>query len=652
MKLIRLTLHNFMAYKGTHEIDFDVSENAPIILFLGENGHGKSTIQHAARWCLYDKTSDRNLVIPVKDLLNRKAANGSQGDRDAEMSVEIVWSDAGREYDLLRTWTSESKNGESHAVLRIEGGNPVPESSIPEYVQRFLAKEISHFFFFNGEVQDEFDDMVSNARSATFIRNEIEKTLSIPVIADGIDWLNEKKKQENAAIVKANRNNQKIAEAATSFANEEIVHDALVEEMNNCQVQLNDAISRIRILEEEVGNIEEVQSLAGDISFLSGKRASLLNERRDKLAEIREILSRNPWIPDARQLLEMQRENERSISEAARLSNDVLLARNEIALLERLKTQDTCPICRSRHDATPADIVDRINVLNNTIDSIALTDIEVLEERRSFMNALHLRGSVHTNVRNLKKDFDSLGSDLSKTEQSLSEKRRELDLHGNIDVKNVVMSMKGLAADKTNAEVGLSDYRLRIEESKKTMARLQSEIGKGQGVSPEKQIASAAYSYLADLFEVGKDKYTDAVKKRVQEYASETFLKIISDKKYKGLRINDNYGVDLIMENDEIDSLRSTGQGKVSTISLVSGLIKTAMPEGFILMDTPFVSLDKGHREQVCRWAATCDLYVSLFMHSGEFRDDSLMEFFEGRVGRIYRIRQVDLNESTIQVEV
>ena len=39
-----------MGYRGSHEIDFDVPDESPVILFLGENGHGKTTIQHAARW--------------------------------------------------------------------------------------------------------------------------------------------------------------------------------------------------------------------------------------------------------------------------------------------------------------------------------------------------------------------------------------------------------------------------------------------------------------------------------------------------------------------------------------------------------------------------------------------------------------------------
>ena len=155
---------------------------------------------------------------------------------------------------------------------------------------------------------------------------------------------------------------------------------------------------------------------------------------------------------------------------------------------------------------------------------------------------------------------------------------------------------------------------------------------------------------IDSLFEEAKENYVNLVRKQVETYASETFLKIISDKKYKGLQINENFGVELILPDGRVDPLRSTGQGKVSTIALVSGLIKTAMDEGFILMDTPFVSLDLGHRQAVCKWAVESGFKVSLFMHSGEFVWERDHEFFGDSVGKIYKIKKIDNDESVIEM--
>ena len=175
---------------------------------------------------------------------------------------------------------------------------------------------------------------------------------------------------------------------------------------------------------------------------------------------------------------------------------------------------------------------------------------------------------------------------------------------------------------------------------------MQNSIGKG--LPPSERYVFELLAYLSLLFEVTLSAYRSAVREKVQDYASKTFLKIISDQKYVGLQITDNFGVELLLPDGKSDPLKSTGQGKVSAIALVSGLIHTAMDEGFILMDTPFVSLDMGHRAAVCKWATESGFRVSLFMHSGEFEWGRDRAQFGDAVGRVYRITRIDDNESTV----
>jgi len=73
------------------------------------------------------------------------------------------------------------------------------------------------------------------------------------------------------------------------------------------------------------------------------------------------------------------------------------------------------------------------------------------------------------------------------------------------------------------------------------------------------------------------------------------------------------------------------------------------MDDGFILMDTPFVSLDMGHRAAVCKWATESGLRVSLFMHSGEFVWDRDRAQFGNHIGRVYTIKKIDDDETSIK---
>ena len=656
LKLKKLKLTNFMGYKDEHEIDFEVPTNSPVMLFLGENGHGKTTIQHATRWCLYGETKDKERIIPKSNLINRKALLESDEDL-IEMSVQLTWEDQNKNYDLVRKWKQKKDQQNSREFpdepqLRIDGGNPVPPTSIPEYVQRFLAKEISHFFFFNGEVQNEFDQMTSNSNGAAFIRSEIEKTLNIPVINDAIEWLMSREAQESSAITKANKNNEKIKQSALlrdQAEKEKLVQE---EELNKQAIIFQEVTFKIDILEKEFGNIEEVAELANEIAVQKGKSSALLEQRNITLEQIREIIGSNIWMPISSELEEkwhnLNSEKQKNIENDQKFRN----LRNQIELLKSLKSQDTCPLCKMTHTSTPEGIEERIADIESQIKSLNIRDSSLIEMQLRQLLEIGFEKTKVSKIRDLQKDFDENGASLAKSKSKLVELQTKLSLHGNVDVKNAVTSLKALMREQSDAKASIERYSNDIKQTKANIDKYQLEISKGGSVSVEKLFSYNSYRYLRSLFESGREVYSDAVRNQVEKYASETFNSIISDKKFIGLKINQNYGVDLLLKNGEIEPLRSTGQGKISAIALISGLIKTAMPEGFILMDTPFGSLDMGHREEVCKWAATSGLRVSLFMHSGEFDRTIDSKFFGNSIGRVYRIRQTDENESTIEVEI
>jgi hypothetical protein len=355
------------------------------------------------------------------------------------------------------------------------------------------------------------------------------------------------------------------------------------------------------------------------------------------------------WAPLANRLQELKRDITTQISkveEEIQLSDSI---RARISLLEELRKVDKCPLCNSVHEVTESKILDEINHLKSNLEDNNLTDINALKRKLVDFETFNFNFNSFIEIRNLQKEFDADGADLAVSTQKLDDKQNQLLLFGNVDILDLVTSIKSVVEDKKTAENELSQYLQDEIVLSRKITKYESDIGKG--ISPQKRIAHNAFSYLVNLFEEAKEDYVFLVRNQVESFASETFLKIISDKKYQGLRINDNFGVDLILPDGNLDPLRSTGQGKVSTIALVSGLIRTAMDEGFILMDTPFVSLDLGHREAVCKWAAESGFRVSLFMHSGEFVWERDRMAFGDSIGRVYRIKKISKDESTIELE-
>jgi len=157
------------------------------------------------------------------------------------------------------------------------------------------------------------------------------------------------------------------------------------------------------------------------------------------------------------------------------------------------------------------------------------------------------------------------------------------------------------------------------------------------------------YSNLDSLLNETIDIYAQNIRAQVEIESSKAFGQIISEKDFEALQINGMFGMEIRKKDGNLVSLRSEGQAHIAAISLVAGLIKTAIQDGFILMDTPFGRLDMTHRENICRWIVDSGLQVALFVHSGEFRIDDHIHLLAGRVGRTFQINRVDSNRSEFQ---
>ena len=71
MKIEKIELSNFRQFYGTQELTFSSEKNTNVSVIHGENGHGKTAILNAFKWCLFEQTTD-DFKQP-KELLNYQA---------------------------------------------------------------------------------------------------------------------------------------------------------------------------------------------------------------------------------------------------------------------------------------------------------------------------------------------------------------------------------------------------------------------------------------------------------------------------------------------------------------------------------------------------------------------------------------------------
>ena len=166
MLLRRLVLEDFGLYQGVQEIALMPRQKhghtAPVILFGGKNGAGKSTIFEAILLCLYGRAAIGERIRPSEylDYLFQRMHRSSLGLRStrASITVEFDFVQAGvrHVYEVTRSWVAVSATAASIDValdLRQDGQrlDDLDQSHWDDFLRELIPPGLSQLFFFDGE---------------------------------------------------------------------------------------------------------------------------------------------------------------------------------------------------------------------------------------------------------------------------------------------------------------------------------------------------------------------------------------------------------------------------------------------------------------------------------------------------------------------
>ena len=170
LKSIEIT--NFRQFRDV-AIDFAQGKGGEnVTIIIGENGSGKTTFAQAFLWCLYGDTS-----FSDKILLNKKvSADMVAGDKE-EVKVVLKLEHGANEYTLYRKQKYEKNNLNNikgdHTIFDIAikdvSGNTtfVKKTQCESEVINILPKQLSKYFFFDGERIEKISKDISTGRKAT-----------------------------------------------------------------------------------------------------------------------------------------------------------------------------------------------------------------------------------------------------------------------------------------------------------------------------------------------------------------------------------------------------------------------------------------------------------------------------------------------------
>ncbi len=160
MILNQLTLSDFRAYQGVHEIKLAPNDDRPIILFGGLNGAGKTTLLLALKLVLYGRLALGSNISAAKYQKFIRSCIHTMPKMVVQknstyIELDFCYGKLGRQsqYSVCRSWYDDGKTIHEKLALRKDGElqDAVSEKACQGFLNELVPIGVSELFFFDGE---------------------------------------------------------------------------------------------------------------------------------------------------------------------------------------------------------------------------------------------------------------------------------------------------------------------------------------------------------------------------------------------------------------------------------------------------------------------------------------------------------------------
>lgn len=657
MKLISLSMNNFMPYKGKNEIIFPQDKQRNVMVVFGDNMRGKTSFLNALRWVFYGKALGRHLrEIPLHDILNKEAA--VEGDFTIEVSVDFEAD--GTKYNLRRYATKKpmvAKTSRSEDFEMVVGlqkqGTAIPAYQIESEINRYAPEQVSRFFLFDGELLQEYESLlIEGNEQGKRIKEAIEQVLGVPALIHGRDEIgtllkNFQKQQarELASIegmdkqaAKQNAWQQKLE----AYENDVTDLKAKQEGIKVQRAELDDELEAVEIVHDKKTHLDglrkQQEGLASRLTELQDKKKDLLRDAWRDLLRPKLQVAKNALFEEQQKLTD-------NMSKKACLDA-------QIANLRKILNTSSCPTCglptnekkRIQAGAELAQLENELKILN--VDSHNLSDLTI---RIREIDRLGRSGSADK-IQAVDAEYLRSSVELTKIENTIESIHEEIKGYDTADIAYKRSLRDGLLKEEARLEQDLLAVQKKIEEAKKELAMIAKTLGSIPAGRANRSTSLVKVSTdLEKLFNDSIEQLRQNLRETVADKATDSFKKLTTQKSYSGLEINDNYGLTILDEHKERVNVRSAGAEQIVALSLIDGLARTGRAAGPVVMDTPFGRLDLRHRDNILKYLPTTTGQLVLLVHDGEIRRATDLAPVADRIGAEYEIREISPRHSRIE---
>lgn len=657
MKLLELTMTNFMPYYSRQEIVFPRDSDKNVMLVFGNNMRGKTSVLNAIRWAFYGKALGRHSrEIALQDLVNKQAA--LEGDWSIETSISFEADGCSYEYRRRATkrgLVSIPTRPEDFEVIRglKKDGQIIGEHLVDTEINKFAPEQTSRFFLFDGELLQEYESLlIDGSEQGRKIKTAIEQALGVPTLIRGRD---DASTILRVALKQQSKDLEKLS-GLEKQAERQAAIQRQIEAVENDIAQLEERLkstSRERIeLDDFIDKTESIYQSKEKLNNLQLLQKDNL-EKLDTFTKEKMTLIKDIW----RDIIRPQIERKKNFIHESnqRLTEKIIDRRKHEARLHELNVSlvdAVCPSCgQELHAEQKSKAQTEIEKIEQQIAADPI-DVSSLQNSLSETKGLDrlLRPGPANQIAMIDRETALLNVALTKIENEVEELKDSIKGHDTGEIARNRSRRDELVKEEARIEKDIKDARFRLDKEQKDLAMLSRALENFPAARDARSSQLVKLSSLVkEIFSQSIDHLRDDMKTRVERFASDAFRMLSTQKKYTGLKINSNYGLAIIDELGEEVTVRSAGAEQIVALSLIDGLARAGKAAGPVVMDTPFGRLDVQHRSNILSYLPTTAEQLILLVHEGEVNRTTDVSNIAHRIGCAYEIREVNPRYSKIE---
>lgn len=660
MLLKLIEFNDFRPFIGNQKIDFECSSDKNVIVVLGNNTHGKSTLILSFLWCFYGESK---FLRPL-DILNQTVEGQMKPNDRKAASVKVELEHEGIEYTIKRdqffTMSYEDKLIASESVLRMtyidENGETKPcgstKKELFDAMNAIVPKDLMPYFFFEGEKDNNIStksigkavksllglDTLSKAR--LHLRGDTQKvsTKSVMGVFESL--------QNESDNTKASNEYQRKVDAETGLQSATDRKTEIETQIDNYELKI-DEINEILRNNAPTRDLQKRRdSIAVDIAQEHRELENTINRYIKNFNNNSLSLFSIPLFNKVKsKLSQMDLDDKSGIKGIEGPAIKELLRRGECLCGTDLKEGSIAykTIEKYINILPPVNISESIREMFDLMSKFEEDGADFINTyRQDYRDIQFCINKINT----LEREETSLLSELSKTTQ-INDKQYEDDL------RTYKKRLSDLRNEKEECISTITTLNNTIETATNNYNMYKSKSEKNKENQLYFEYAEAIYNWINDDYSIKES----SLRTRLNAAVTELFNNMYSGK--REVEIDSNYNMTVKVDGKPL--ALTGGLNIIQYFSFVGGLVKLAREvmnerngdteiygeEYPLVLDAAFSHADDGHVETISKELSTVtnQLIFAVMQKDWNYVEDGIKD----KICRVYSLNKI--NEKEIIIE-